>query len=255
MLLAAGIDFAERGLIPDFGLRIAIRAMLRNRLAKLPTTDQEALADETGFARAMATFPIAVATEAANEQHYEVPPEFFVQVLGPRHKYSSCFYRTGAETLREAEEAALRETEIHADLSDGQNVLELGCGWGALTLWVAERFPHSSVTAVSNSSPQRHYIERLAAARGLNNVTVVTADINTFAPGDTFDRIISVEMFEHVSNWRTLLERIAQWLRPSGCLFVHVFSHRRSPYRFAVEGVGNWMGRFFSPAESCRAMV
>ena len=243
-LLDFGIDLAERGLIPDPGLRLAIRAMLRNRLRQLPAA-ADALAAEAAFAARMSDFPIAIATADANQQHYEVPAAFFALVLGPRRKYSSCYYPAGVADLAAAEDAALSETCVHADLVDGQDVLELGCGWGSLTLWMAERYPKSRITAVSNSVSQRLHIEAAAAARGFANVAVVTADMNTFDPGRRFDRVVSVEMFEHMSNWDALLRRLAGWLETDGAAFIHVFSHRHSPYRFETAGAGNWMGRYF----------
>jgi cyclopropane-fatty-acyl-phospholipid synthase len=243
-LLDFAIDLAERGLIPDPGLRLAIRAMLRNRLQQLPAA-ADAPAAEAAFAARMADLPIAVATADANRQHYEVPAAFFALVLGPRRKYSSCYYPAGAADLAAAEDAALAQTCAHAALADGQDVLELGCGWGSLTLWMAERYPASRITAVSNSASQRLHIEAAAAARGFANVAPVTADMNTFDPGRRFDRVVSVEMFEHMSNWDALLRRVAGWLGPDGAAFIHVFAHRRSPYRFETAGAGNWMGRYF----------
>ena len=190
--------------------------------------------------------PIAPLPEKANEQHYELPPEFFTAVLGPHRKYSSCFWRTETASLAEAEAAALDITCERADLSDGQDILELGCDWGSLSLWMAERFRNSRITAVSNSAPQRRFIEAEAAARGLTNLRVITADMNEFASAaNRFDRIVSVEMFEHMRNYERLLERIASWLRPSGKLFVHHFCHRQFAYPFETDGDANWMGRHF----------
>lgn len=234
---------AEHGWIPDAILSAAIRRMLDDRLA-------EAAADlasgaQARFIAGLGLSPVALATDDANAQHYEVPTAFFREVLGPRMKYSSCLYPTGAETLQEAEEAMLSETCARADLRDGHRVLELGCGWGSLTLWMAERYPASRITAVSNSATQRAHIEAACRARGLGNVEVVTRDMNDFEPEDTFDRVVSVEMFEHMRNWPVLFHRVARWLRPEGRLFLHVFCHRTYCYPYAAEGGENWMARHF----------
>jgi cyclopropane-fatty-acyl-phospholipid synthase len=167
-------------------------------------------------------------------------------VLGPRRKYSCCYYESEATTLAEAEVAALEQTCEHAELADGQDVLELGCGWGSLTMWMAERYPASRIRAVSNSSPQRRYIESQAAMRGLRNVSVVTADMNDFAADiNAFDRVVSVEMFEHMRNYEALLRRVSAWLRPEGKLFVHIFCHKEMTYPFETDGAADWMGRHF----------
>lgn len=200
---------------------------------------------EVDFARLMAQHPIAVRPDAANQQHYEVAPDFFGLVLGPRRKYSCCLYRSETDTLGMAEDYALEETAAHAGLADGQDILELGCGWGSLSLWMAARYPAARITAVSNSSPQRLYIEEQAAARGLRNLRIITADMNDFVCGDTFDRVVSVEMFEHMSNWQSLLRRIHGWLRPDGRLFLHVFSHQSAPYLFDTEDREDWIAQHF----------
>jgi cyclopropane-fatty-acyl-phospholipid synthase len=232
---------ADRLPLPDVILRTGIAtrvAATRRLLAATPD------AAEAAFVRDLAAMPIAIDTDAANAQHYELPPDFFGLVLGPRRKYSSCLYEPG-ETLAQAEARALAETCAHADLADGQHILELGCGWGSLSLWMAERYPTARITAVSNSRPQRLHIEAQAAARGLGNLRVITADMNVFAPEGTFDRIVSVEMFEHMSNWHDLLARLRSWLKPDGRAFLHVFSHRRTPYRFHTEDRGDWIAQYF----------
>ena len=243
-LPAAGL--VERGLVPDGVLRLAIRRLLAARLREEDAGDPEAARRRTdAFARRMRDSPIAIATSDANAQHYEVPPRLFELVLGKRLKYSCGLYENAAATLDEAEEAMLALTGDRAQLQDGQEVLELGCGWGSLTLWMAERFPRSRITAVSNSRDQRGFIEARARERGLSNVTIVTADMNAFDPGRTFDRIVSVEMFEHMRNWPKLLERIASWMRPDARLFLHVFSHRAVAYPFDVRDASDWMAREF----------
>jgi cyclopropane-fatty-acyl-phospholipid synthase len=178
-------------------------------------------------------------------QHYEVPPAFFEQVLGRHMKYSCALWTPGVRTLDEAEEAMLARTCERAGIRDGMDVLDLGCGWGSLSLWIAERYPGCRVLSVSNSAPQKAFIEGRCASRGIRNVTVRTCDMNVFDPGASFDRVVSVEMFEHMRNWRELLRRIAGWLRPGGRLFVHVFVHRAFPYFFGTEGEDDWMGRNF----------
>ncbi len=174
-----------------------------------------------------------------------MPAAFFAHVLGPNRKYSSCFYREPATTLREAEEESLRQTVEHADLADGQSILELGCGWGSLSLWMARQFPRSGVTAVSNSNSQREHIEREAAKRGLPNLRVVTADMNVFDPGAQFDRIVSVEMFEHMMNWRELMARLRAWLKPDGRFFMHIFTHRSGAYLFDRSDAEDWIAQHF----------
>jgi cyclopropane-fatty-acyl-phospholipid synthase len=232
---------ADRVSLPDAVTRTAIARRVASTQHALEALDPGA---EARFAAAMASKPIAVFTQAANQQHYELPPEFFALVLGPRRKYSSCLY-DGATTLAEAEERALAETAGHAGLADGQAILELGCGWGSLTLWMAEHYPAASITAVSNSAPQRGHIEAEAARRGLTNVRVITADMNDFTPNGTFDRIVSVEMFEHMSNWKALLGRLCGCLRPEGRLFLHVFTHQAVPYTFDHGDPDDWIAQHF----------
>lgn len=209
------------------------RALLRDR-----QTDSQ-------FSEWMMQRNVAEHTDAANEQHYELPPRFFELSLGPNAKYSCCLYRTGKETLEQAELAALEATVDHAALADGQDILELGCGWGSLSLYMAARFPNSRITAVSNSRPQGDHIRAKAAARGITNLTVLTADMNGFAPAAQFDLVVSVEMFEHMANWRELLGRVRDWLRPDGRLFLHVFSHHQYPYRFDTADKSSWIAQHF----------
>jgi cyclopropane-fatty-acyl-phospholipid synthase len=201
------------------------------------------------FAEAMKCLPIAMHVDDANAQHYELPARFFELVLGPKLKYSCGLYEAPAgasTTLEAAEVAALNATIAHADIADGHRILELGCGWGSLSLHLAERFPAAFVTAVSNSQSQRAFIEVRALQRGIRNLRVLTADMNDVAfPENAFDRVVSVEMFEHMSNWRELLARLRRWLVPSGRLFLHVFSHRRAAYRFDRTDRADWIARHF----------
>jgi cyclopropane-fatty-acyl-phospholipid synthase len=241
-LLAAGIDLAERAPLPDVALKFGVDALVENARRRLVRQPADL---EAAFARDMDRHPIAEHADEANAQHYELPEAFFGLVLGPRRKYSSCLYETATTTLAQAEDAALAATCEHADLKDGQTILELGCGWGSLSLWMAQTLPNARITSVSNSNSQRAYIEGQARARGLHNLTVITADMNDFTTESRFDCVVSVEMFEHMSNWRALLERTRTWLKPDGRLFIHIFSHRASPYRFDHNDDADWIGRYF----------
>ncbi len=233
--------------LPDSLIRLGIRRLLRQRLRDERSDDpQERRRRVDAFAEELRRLPVAVATKAANEQHYEVPAAFYRLCLGPRLKYSSCLYPKGDEDIPAAEEAMLALTCERADLRDGQDVLELGCGWGSLTLWMAEKYPRSRITGVSNSASQREHIESEARARGLTNVRIVTCDMNVFDAGrEAFDRVVSVEMFEHMKNWGELLRRISVWLRPGGSLFFHVFTHRDCAYHFESKDGTDWMSRHF----------
>jgi len=240
------IALVERGLIPRPLIRRGIRRLLAVRLQ-----EQRAIwgadpgkAMSAGVA-SMASAPIALVPEKANEQHYEVPPGFFGHVLGSQRKYSSAFYPSASTTLDQAEEAMLALTCERADLQDGQDILELGCGWGSLTLYMARRFPHCSITAVSNSNPQRKHIESVADREGLTNLTVITADMNRFQAPHLVDRVVSVEMFEHMRNWEALLAKVATWLQPDGRVFLHVFAHKTFAYPFEVKGDDDWMSEYF----------
>jgi cyclopropane-fatty-acyl-phospholipid synthase len=233
-----------RNAIPDSVLRAGSRSGARireRREAKGGVTAQD---DRLrALIQRMRTGPIAELPEIANQQHYELPPEFFELVLGPRRKYSACLWEQGTDTLAAAEEAMLELTCERAGVRDGMKILDLGCGWGSLSLWLAERYPNALITAVSNSAGQRRLIEAECARRGFERLAVVTADINEFDPGERFDRVISIEMFEHMRNWRQLLQRISGWLNDDGRLFVHVFSHRTLSYLFE----GTWAAeRFFT---------
>jgi cyclopropane-fatty-acyl-phospholipid synthase len=242
----AAIEWVEQGRMPDVLVRAAIRRLCEQRLRDISAGDCEAAARITEqFVQSMDAAEIAPVPALANDQHYELPAEFFGMVLGPHRKYSSCVWPAGTTSLGEAEAAALATTCERAGIADGMDVLELGCGWGSLTLWMAERYPACRITAVSNSHSQRAWILGEARRRNLANLKVITADMNDFAPGAQFDRIVSVEMFEHMRNWRTLLDRVHSWLRPGGRFFMHVFCHRSTPYAFENRGPSDWMGRYF----------
>jgi cyclopropane-fatty-acyl-phospholipid synthase len=237
-LLAAGEGVAW----PDGITQAAIKFLVARTQRRLCGTTLDA---DRSFAAAMAHYPIAMNVEAANAQHYEIPQEFFALVLGPHRKYSCCLYDDGVATLAAAEERALEVTAWHAALADGQRVLELGCGWGSLSLWMARRYPLSRIVSVSNSSSQRDYIMSVARAEGLANLDVVTADMNGFTPMGRFDRVVSVEMFEHMSNWRPLLRRMRDCLEPGGKMFVHVFTHARACYRFRSDDKDDWIAQHY----------
>lgn len=244
--LSGAIELVERGWVPDALVRAGIRQMLRERLRRERRSTAE---DQHGAKRtliaALRGSPIALHTQAANQQHYELPPRFFQLVLGKHLKYSSGYWPEGVTDLSTAEEAMLELTCQRAGLSDGQDVLDLGCGWGSLALYAARRFPRSRFFAVSNSRLQRRFIEQEASLRGLSNVGVATADMRDFDISRRFDRIVAIEMFEHMRNYASLMQRIARWLVPEGELFVHVFTHRDLAYPFEIDGAGNWMGRHF----------
>ena len=189
--------------------------------------------------------PLAVLTDKANEQHYEVPAGFYKNALGDNLKYSCCYFDPLVSDLTTAENRALELTCEHADLQNGQQILELGCGWGSLSLWMAKHFPQAKITSISNSHSQREYIMGQAKKRKLENLQVITADVNTFEPQESFNRVVSVEMFEHVRNHRGLFKRIHSWLKPGGKLFTHIFCHRSTSYPFEVEGEDDWMSKHF----------
>ena len=236
----------DAGVVPERVLRAGIRAICALRLREQRRSIDEEQARHQALVEELRGSDIAIETAAANEQHYEVPAAFFEAVLGPHLKYSSCYWPAGVETLEDAETAMLALTAERAGLADGQDVLDLGCGWGSLTLWAAQRYPRSRFVAVSNARPQRAFIEAQAAARGLTNVRVVTGDVRTLElPARGFDRVMSIEMFEHMRNYELLLARIAAWLRPGGALFVHVFAHHRYAYPFEDAGGSDWMAREF----------
>lgn len=240
------IKLAEQGLLPDWLIRLAIRRLCKERLlnehindAELQQTRFQALIEELRLS------PIAIETDTANEQHYEVPTEFYLNSLGKHLKYSCCYYPQGCNNLDEAEATMLALYGQRAELKNGQHVLELGCGWGSLTLWMAEHYPKSNITAVSNSSTQKAYIDGECKKRGFKNVTVMTQDVNKLKLKQTFDRVISIEMFEHMRNYRKLMQNIAGWLNKNGKLFVHIFCHRTVSYPFEVDGDSDWMSKYY----------
>jgi cyclopropane-fatty-acyl-phospholipid synthase len=240
---------AESGVLPDGMLRLGMRRLLESRLASLPLHDPDALRRHiSSVLQEMEVSPLAICTGEANEQHYELPAAYFDLVLGAYKKYSSCYWDALTPSLDQAEANALSLTCEHACLENGQRILELGCGWGSLTLWMAQHYPAATITAVSNSVSQKNWIDRQLSERNLTNVTVITADMNHFTPQDRFDRVVSVEMCEHMRNWSMLFGRISDWLVPGGKFFMHVFCHRSAPYFFddgSSTADDDWMSRYF----------
>jgi len=247
-MLNSLIQLAEKGILPDGLICIGIRSICRERLRWAKAVGPEAVeAYHQEWVDKLLESPIALVPEKANEQHYEVPPAFFEQVLGKHLKYSSGYWPSGINKLDESETAMLEMTFQRSQLKDGMNILELGCGWGSLTCFMADRMPNSKIIAVSNSNDQRKYIEKRCEQNGYDNVTVFTADMNDFSTEEVFDRVVSVEMFEHMRNYGELLRRISNYLKTDGKLFVHIFSHESLVYPFEDNGPSDWMGReFFS---------
>ena len=240
------IDLADRGLLPDGLIRYGIRRLDKKRLQEENRGDrkeqQKAL---KALISEMRKSPIAIQTQKANQQHYEVPSAFFREVLGKHLKYSGCYWPEGVRNLGQAEEQMLALTCKRAALSDGMEILELGCGWGSLSLWMARHYPNSRVVAVSNSQSQKEFIRSRCDEGNINNLEVIAQDINNFSIDREFDRVVSVEMFEHMRNWPRLLENVSTWLKSDGKLFIHIFTHRKYAYTFESNGEDNWMGRHF----------
>lgn len=249
-MIAQLIKGMESGFLPDSLIRFGIRSLSKKRLAELSTGSMEK--DELNqqkYIDDLRKLPLAIHTKDANQQHYELPPEFFFHALGEKLKYSSCYWDEKTSTLANAEINALQKTIAHAEIIDGHRILELGCGWGSLTLEMAKRFTNSKIVAISNSASQKKFIDSEAIKRNLSNITVLTRDISlleSFAfEYSSFDRVVSVEMFEHFKNYQLLLSKVSDVLSPAGKLFVHIFTHRRYSYPFEVEGEDNWMGKYF----------
>ncbi len=243
---ARALSWTEAGMVPDSVIRMSIRRLMDKRSREIRSGDVAyASAIKNDFVAMMNASPIALVPELANEQHYEVPAAFYDQVLGHHKKYSSCYWGESTSDLDAAEAAALRITCERAGIKDGMRVLDLGCGWGSLSLWIAEHYRNVSVTSVSNSRSQRDYITSTAAERGLTNIEVHTCDMNDFEPPGQYDRICSIEMFEHMRNYGELFRRISNWLLPDGRFFMHIFTHRTTPYEYIDRGPSDWMSRHF----------
>ena len=245
-LIKSSLALAEKGFLPDSIVRTGIRQLVEKRMQEIRANNCEAgISSLTSFIKAMNAATIAEVPELANAQHYEVPAEFFNHCLGVNRKYSSCFWLSDTEDLDEAEILALQQTCNHADLQDGQAILELGCGWGSLSLWMATHYPKAQITGVSNSNSQREYIMQMAKSLGITNLNIITADMNMFEAPEQYDRIVSVEMFEHMRNWQVLYGKVASWLKPNGKFFKHIFVHRNTPYLFEVQDNDDWMSQYF----------
>ncbi|HXP50493.1 MAG TPA: cyclopropane-fatty-acyl-phospholipid synthase family protein [Bacteroidia bacterium] len=236
----------EKDLLPDSALRIGIRKLLKQRLIDENKGTQDAQQEHfMKLIEELKNSPIAVNTVEANEQHYELPAEFFCKVLGKHLKYSSGYWKEGVTNIDTSEKDMLELTCQRAELKDGQKVLELGCGWGSLSLFMAEKFPNSKITSVSNSHSQKIFIDEQAKKRNLTHLTILTADMNVFSIDDKFDRVVSVEMFEHMRNYELLLKKVAGFLNDDGKLFVHIFTHREFAYKFEVVDETDWMSKYF----------
>ncbi len=243
------IELAERAVIPDAWIRMGIRRMDRTRLAKEGGGDVETLCRaKNRFIEHLRQSPIALQTDKPRAQHYEMPPRFFQNILGDRMKYSSCYWPPGVEDLNRAEEAMLSVYGRRAEIEDGMDIMDLGCGWGSLTMWIAERYPKARVLAVSNAQNQMDFIRTTASKKGLENIRTMMCDMNQMDSKEHFDRILSIEMFEHMRNWERLLQRISTWLVPKGKLFIHIFTHKKFSYLFESSGARDWMGRNFFTA-------
>jgi len=238
------IDFLlKHNLVPDFLIRQKIRKLNEERLSVERGKYSSEYVEK--FIQDLKSLPIAIETKSANEQHYEVPADFFKLCLGEHLKYSCCYWINANDNLNTAEENMLKLTCERADLIDGLSILELGCGWGAISLWMAKTYPNSKITSVSNSESQKEYIYKECEMRGITNLEVITADMNVFQTEKKFDRVVSVEMFEHMKNYDILLNKISNWLKDNGKLFVHIFTHKRFSYHFETEGKNDWMGKYF----------
>ena len=243
---ARAISWTESGLVPDSVIRSGIRRLLERKSREILSGDAAHAARVLNdFVDMMNSSPVALVPDLANEQHYEVPAAFFEQVLGTHRKYSCCYWPADVANLDEAESAALSITTARAEISDGMKILDLGCGWGSLSLWLAEHFPGAAITAVSNSSSQRDYILAQAQERDIDNLEVLVCDMNEFEAPERYNRVVSIEMFEHMRNYQELFGRIRRWLLPDGKFFMHIFCHRTTPYEYIDKGPSDWMSRHF----------
>ena len=244
--MSTGIRMAEKAWLPDSLIRFGIRRLQAQRIQQETCRDTAQQNDaKRAFVERLKQSPLVLFADQANEQHYELPPEFFQLVMGDHLKYSCCYFSRPDEALTEAEARMLALTCERADIRDGQKILELGCGWGSLTHWIGARYPNAQILAVSNSALQRRFIEQQCRERGIDNVSIVTQNFETFEAPSSYDRIVSVEMFEHLRNWEAALERVSEWLRPDGAFFAHVFCHRDLPYTYEPGGPEDWMGNYF----------
>ncbi|NVK21755.1 MAG: class I SAM-dependent methyltransferase [Kangiellaceae bacterium] len=245
-MIGQAIKLVEKGLMPDTIIRSGIRKLCKQRLEEEYAHNCEIQSQRfTNFLEELKQSKIAIKTEEANQQHYEVPAEFYHYALGGNLKYSSAYWYPETISLTDAEQLMLELYCERGQFEDGQEILELGCGWGSLTLYLATKYPNSNIIGISNSHSQREYIQQQAKQRGLSNITIITTDINEFSPNKTFDRIVSIEMFEHVRNYQQLFNSVNSWLDEDGKLFLHIFCHRYLMYPYTEDGDDNWMGKYF----------
>ncbi|MAJ29411.1 SAM-dependent methyltransferase [bacterium TMED181] len=244
--MSFAIELAELGFFPDQIIRYGVHGLVKERLEEsneLASGNHATVLER--FVDSLRDAPIAEVPNLANDQHYEVPANFFGHVLGKHRKYSSCYYENPQDSLDQAEAAMLRLTCERAQIEDGMRILELGCGWGSLSLWLAEQYPNANILSVSNSTSQKAWIDAQAEDRGLGNLQVQTCDMNNFEPEGEYDRVISVEMFEHMKNWELLISKLDRVMSSEAKLFLHVFSHRIHAYHFVKENDDEWMARHF----------
>lgn len=238
----------ENGLVPDAVIRYGIRNLLKQRIKAMNEEESKGPVLKR-HAQLLRESPLAIMTKQANEQHYEVPTEFYDLCLGQHKKYSSCYWEDAMSELAQAEQKALDISIERAEIIDGMRILELGCGWGSLSLELARRFPKSLVTVVSNSTTQKQYIDEQAKQRGFHNLTVLTRDLGkeeSYNFGqEKFDRVMSIEMMEHIRNYEKFFSLISAQMKPDAKMFVHIFTHKSTPYFFETEGADNWMGKYF----------
>jgi cyclopropane-fatty-acyl-phospholipid synthase len=245
-MMTRALGWSELGWVPKPIVRHGIRKLIKLRLDEISAYDCESNRYAArSFQDEMRNSAVTVLTDKANEQHYEVPPEFFENILGPRLKYSACYWDDETKDLEQAERNALRISCERARLRDGQRILALGCGWGSLTVWMAEHYPNATITAVTNSADQHAYLENRLSERGITNVSILRRDVAKIDLETRFDRVVSIEMFEHVRNFEALFARISRWLEPDGFLFMHIFCHRSVPYPFIKQSDSDWMSEHF----------
>ena len=245
-MISKVIPFAEKNFLPDWLIRIGIRQLMKAKLKEQSSLySANVYEQKTGWINSMKESPVAFSSGKANKQHYEVPAEFFEQVLGPRMKYSSCVWDSNVNTLEEAENQMLHLTAERSGIKDGMKILDLGCGWGSFSLYIAENYPLCDIVSVSNSNDQGNYIRKVCRDRGYSNVSFIKADMNKFDTDLRFDRIVSIEMFEHMRNYKLMLERISNWLKKDGSLFLHFFCHKDYAYPYEVNSNSDWMTRYF----------
>ncbi len=234
------------GRLPDFVIRLGIKFLNKRRLQEHYSLSSEIRHEKLKeFMLQLKTGPISVNTKTTNAQHYELPTEFFKIVLGPKLKYSCSYFNSKKDTLAEADENMLNIYLQRAKIKNSDEILELGCGWGSLTVYMATQFPKSKITAISNSSVQKKYIDQLLKKRKIKNVNVITSDFNDFSTQKKFDKVVSIEMFEHIRNYEKAFQKVHSFLKKGGQCFIHIFAHREIAYPFEVKDDSDWMSKYF----------